>query len=415
MHARSIRRLGLVAAAAALVVALAIPLIALSSSAPPGGQEHKRHPGAKALTTAKSGLRDKVPQFERDPSYPQPLPNNWAWGGAGWAQADARDHVWFFHRPLAVPAADIAAGRIPAPPVVELDRDGDFVRGWGGPAWVLPWFTGSFGQTGQYPADTPPEHGIYVDSDRNVWVTGHGSLVLKLTRNGRLLLTIGQFDQTGGSNSTTLLGNPTDMYVDTKANEVYVADGYLNRRVIVFDSETGAYKRHWGAYGNVPDDGPPELYLPGRPLPQQFFVLHCIDVSHDGLVYVCDRQRNRIQVFTKSGRLVKEVVHTRTRPRAAASRSWDPSGTRPSRAPASARQLARAFRRSRAGVPVRHGSPGGEDLPSPDARVPRRVRGRRGPRPDHRQRRQHLHRGKGEVRADRLRQGRRVGRAVTRR
>ena len=281
-----------------------------TSSAPPGGQEHKRHPGAKALTTAKSGLRDKVPQFERDPSYPQPLPNNWAWGGAGWAQADARDHVWFFHRPLAVPAADIAAGRIPAPPVVELDRDGDFVRGWGGPAWVLPWFTGSFGQTGQYPADTPPEHGIYVDSDRNVWVTGHGSLVPKLTRNGRLLLTIGQFDQTGGSNSTTLLGNPTDMYVDTKANEVYVADGYLNRRVIVFDSETGAYKRHWGAYGNVPDDGPPELYLPGRPLPQQFFVLHCIDVSHDGLVYVCDRQRNRIQVFTKSGRLVKEVVHT---------------------------------------------------------------------------------------------------------
>ncbi len=209
-----------------------------------------------------------------------------------------------------MPAADIAAGRIPAPPVVELDRDGDFVRGWGGPAWVLPWFTGSFGQTGQYPADTPPEHGIYVDSDRNVWVTGHGSVVLKLTRNGRLLLTIGQFDQTGGSNSTTLLGNPTDMYVDTKANEVYVADGYLNRRVVVFDSETGAYKRHWGAYGNVPDDGPPELYLPGLPLPQQFFVLHCIDVSHDGLVYVCDRQRNRIQVFTKSGRFVKEVVHT---------------------------------------------------------------------------------------------------------
>lgn len=101
-----------------------------------------------------------------------------------------------------------------------------------------------------------------MDSDRNVWVTGHGSVVLKFTRNGRLLLTIGKFDQTGGSNSRTLLGNPTDMYVDTKANEVYVADGYLNRRVVVFDSETGAYKRHWGAYGNVPDDGPPELYLP---------------------------------------------------------------------------------------------------------------------------------------------------------
>jgi hypothetical protein len=180
----------------------------------------------------------------------------------------------------------------------------------GGAAWLSPWYTGTFGDSGTYPADTPPEHGLFVDADNDVWTTGHGSVVYKFSRNGRLLLTIGRFGQTGGSNSMTLLGNPTDVYVDTKANEAFVADGYLNRRVVVFDSETGAYKRHWGAYGNVPDDGPPELYRPGQPLPQQFFVLHCIDVAKDGLVYVCDRQRNRIQVFTKAGKFVKEAVHT---------------------------------------------------------------------------------------------------------
>ena len=308
MHARTIRHRGLIAAAVALLVALAVSLAALSAPAQAAAKQQPR--GAKAMLKGTSGLRDKVPQFTRDLSYPKPLPNNWAWGGAAWVQADTRDHVWVFHRPLAVPAMDIMAGKIPAPAVIELDEDGDFVRGWGGAVWVNPWFVGSFGQTGTYPADTPPEHGIYVDSDRNVWVTGGGNLVLKFTRNGRLLLTIGQFGQTGGSNSTTLLGNPTDIYVDTKANEVFVSDGYLNRRVVVFDSETGAYKRHWGAYGNVPDDGPPELYQQGQPLPRQFFVLHCIDVSKDGLVYVCDRQRNRTQVFTKSGRFVKEVVHT---------------------------------------------------------------------------------------------------------
>ena len=308
MHSRSIRPRDLIVVIAALVVALAVSLAALTAPAQAGTKQH--HRGAKAVAKGKSDLRNKVPQFTRDLSYPKPLPNNWAWGAAAWAEADSRDHVWFFSRPLAVPAIDIVAGRIPAPPVIELDEDGDFVRGWGGSPWLNPWFVGSFGQTGEYPADTPPEHGLFVDADRNVWLNGHGSVVLKFNRNGRLLLTIGQFGQTGGSNSTTLLGNPTDMYVDTKANEVYVSDGYVNRRVVVFDSETGAYKRHWGAYGNVPDDGPPELYQPGQPLPRQFFVAHCIDVSRDGLVYVCDRQRNRVQVFTKGGTFVKEVVHT---------------------------------------------------------------------------------------------------------
>ena len=187
------------------------------------------------------------------------------------------------------------------------------MRGWGGPAWVQPWFA-TASPLPDYPIGTPAEHGIYVNNDDNVWVTGSGHIVLKFTRSGRLLLQIGKFNQTGGSNDTTLLGNPTDMAVDTKRNEVYVSDGYLNRRVIVFDSETGAYKRHWGAYGNVPDDGPAELYEPGKPLPKQFFIVHGIQLSKDGLLYVSDRQRDRIQVFRKDGTFVSETLVDETAP-----------------------------------------------------------------------------------------------------
>jgi outer membrane protein assembly factor BamB len=210
-------------------------------------------------------------------------------------------------RPLSVPPAELAAGKIPAPPVIELDRQGNFVRGWGGPQWVQPWFKTAT-PLPDYPTGTPPEHGIYVDAKDNVWLTGSGHIVLKFTPAGRLLLQIGRFGETGGSNDTTLLGNPTDVAVDTKRHEVFVSDGYLNRRVIAFDSETGAYKRHWGAYGNVPNDDPPQLYEPGKPLPTQFFIVHGIQLSKDGLLYVSDRQRDRVQVFREDGTFVREAV-----------------------------------------------------------------------------------------------------------
>jgi DNA-binding beta-propeller fold protein YncE len=257
----------------------------------------------------KPAAKSQVPSFKLDTSWPKALPNNWVFGGASSVAADKHGHIWVLSRPLSVPAAELAAGKIPSPPVIELDQEGNFVRGWGGPQWVQPWFK-TPDPLPDYPEGVPPEHGIYVDNDDNVWLTGGGHIVLKFSRSGELLLQIGEFGKSAGSNDDGLLGNPNDVAVDTKRNEVYVADGYLNRRAIVFDSETGEYKRHWGAYGNVPDDGPPELYQPGQPLPRQFFVAHCIDVSNDGLVYVCDRQRNRVQVFTKDGEFVKEVVHT---------------------------------------------------------------------------------------------------------
>ena len=154
------------------------------------------------------------------------------------------------------------------------------------------------------------EHGIVVDHKGFVWLSGNAdndSALLKFTKDGKFVLAIGKIAPSGGSNDTTLLGKPADMDVDAAANEIYVADGYGNRRVIVFDTETGAYKRHWGAYGKKPDDAKTPKYDPAAPVAQQFGnPVHCVKVSKDGFVYVCDRTNNRIQVFKKDGTFVTE-------------------------------------------------------------------------------------------------------------
>jgi hypothetical protein len=154
------------------------------------------------------------------------------------------------------------------------------------------------------------EHGIFIDKEDNVWLAGNDPSdhqVLKFTPEGKFLQQIGKAGSTGGSNSPTQLGRPAQMVIDEDANELYVADGYLNRRIVVFDSKTGAYKRHWGAYGNKPNDDKRPPYSPLGPLSQQFSnPVHCVRLAHDGLVYVCDRANDRIQVFRKDGSFVKE-------------------------------------------------------------------------------------------------------------
>ncbi len=176
---------------------------------------------------------------------------------------------------------------------------------------------------GSYP------HGIYVDHLDNVWVGGgiHQHHVLKFTQDGELLLQIGEIDRTGGSNSEELLGGPTDMVVDPETNEIYISDGYVNRRVIVFDAETGEYRRHWGAYGEEPHDEPLDfdnLGSDGIDTARQFRgAVHGIIISHDGLVYVTDRENNRIQVFQKDGTFVEEVL-VRPETRSTGS-TWDMS------------------------------------------------------------------------------------------
>ena len=188
---------------------------------------------------------------------------------------------------------------VAAPPVLEFDAQGKLVQGWGRARWTTV-------------ADWPRNpHGIFVDHNDFVWVgTYMHHRVMKFTRDGKLLMTIGQYDKNGGSNDTTLLGGPAGIWVDPKTNEVYIADGYSNRRVIVFDGATGKYLRHWGAYGEKPDDTEkfdPKTMVSGA-LPKQFSTVHGITGSKDGKIYVADRRGNRIQVFDHQGKFLAEKV-----------------------------------------------------------------------------------------------------------
>jgi DNA-binding beta-propeller fold protein YncE len=155
------------------------------------------------------------------------------------------------------------------------------------------------------------EHGVHVDDDGNVWTGTNardGGQVLKFTREGKFLLQIGHARRSKGSNDLESLGAPAGLEIDGAANELYVADGYVNRRVIVFDATTGAYKRHWGAYGKAPSDDRTPSYDPARPPSAQFGnPVHCVRLSNEGLVYVCDRINNRVQVFRKDGTFVSEM------------------------------------------------------------------------------------------------------------
>jgi DNA-binding beta-propeller fold protein YncE len=266
-------------------------------------------PLAFVLALASPAGAQTVPQFQVDPFWPKPLPNNWIFGQVASVAVGPNDHVWIYQRPRSLSEDEKGATLTPprnkccapAPSVLEFDADGNFIKGWGGPG-DKPWVVN--------------EHGITVDRKGFVWLGGNGendSAVFKYSGDGKLVLTIGKIGPSGGSNDTTLLGRPADIQIDEDAHEVYIADGYGNHRVIVFDSETGAYKRHWGAYGKKPSDDKPPKYDPAAPPSQQFAnPVHCAKVSRDGFVYVCDRTNNRIQVFKKDGSYVTEWFYDKS-------------------------------------------------------------------------------------------------------
>ena len=244
-----------------------------------------------------------VPQYKVDPFWPKPLPGNWIWGQVSSVAVDSRDHVWVLHRPATLLDEDKGVQQnpplnrccMPAPAVVEFDQDGNYIQGWGGPEHGYDW--------------PKNEHGIHVDWQGNVWISGNDPAdhhILKFTRDGKFMLQIGKPGKSAGSNSRTQLGRPAAIESDAAANEIYVGDGYGNRRVIVFDATTGAYKRHWGAYGAVPSDDKVPPYKPGAEPSKQFGNPHCVRRTRDGLVYVCDRPNNRYQVFRSDGTFVRE-------------------------------------------------------------------------------------------------------------
>jgi DNA-binding beta-propeller fold protein YncE len=252
-----------------------------------------------------SAFAQDAPTFRPDPFWPKALPDNWILGQVAGIATDRNDHIWIVHRPGTLLDDEKGAMQSPpatkcckaAPPIMEFDPDGHLLRSWGGPGQGYDW--------------PKTEHGIFVDRAGNVWTAGNGKedhQILKFTLDGKFLMQIGKPGSNGGSNSQTQLGQPAHMVLDEPAGELYVADGYLNRRIVVFDAGTGDYKRHWGAYGTrTPIDEKLPSYSPGAPLSKSFGnPVHCVRLSNDGLVYVCDRVNDRIQVFRKDGSFVKE-------------------------------------------------------------------------------------------------------------
>jgi hypothetical protein len=252
------------------------------------------------------GASVQAPRFEVDPLWPKPLPNNWLLGWTIGVWADEQDYVWIIHRGASgLNKNEIGAEVNPpiaeccrtAPPVLVFDPEGNLVRAWGGPGPGYEW--------------PQSNHGIHVDYKGNVWIGGNGekdAQILKFTKDGKFLLQVGHFGKNGGSNDPENFGRPAKIWVDPKTNEAYIADGYLNKRVAVIDADTGKMKRYWGAYGNKPDDTNLGPYDPEAPPAQQFRnPVHCIERANDGLVYVCDRQNDRVQVFQADGIFVKEA------------------------------------------------------------------------------------------------------------
>jgi len=262
--------------------------------------------GQSRLSASLAQPAVQAPAFEVDPFWPKPLPNGWVIGSTIGVGVDSRDHVFIIHRQQTLNArTEIGAAQdpptgsccAPAPPVLEFDPEGNLVNSWGGEGEGYAW-----------PASN---HGISIDHLDNVWIGGNGqgdSHILKFGHDGKFLQQIGVPGRPANSLSRDSFGRVAKISFDSKANEAYVSDGYGNKRVAVLDMNTGAVKRFWGAYGNVPSDSNLGPYDPDAPLAQQFRnPVHCAEPTNDGLVYVCDRPNNRIQVFTTAGKFVKEA------------------------------------------------------------------------------------------------------------
>jgi DNA-binding beta-propeller fold protein YncE len=280
---------------------------------------------------AQAPTASRVPVFEVDPAWPK-LPNNWVVGHVASVAVDRRDHVWMLHRPNTIPEDRRSHA---APPVLEFDATGKFVNAWGGPGNGYDW--------------PDSEHGIAVDYKDNVWIGGSApiapslrnlddDMLVKFDNKGKFLLQIGGRSVSKGNADTKNVHQSADVFVWPKTNEAFVADGYGNRRVIVFDADTGAFKRQWGAFSNAPIDVPPAprgggaggargganpadgrgaapaLDTEGNGSPQFGGPVHAVKVSNDGLVYVADRPNRRVQVFTPDGKYVTQTFINRSGP-----------------------------------------------------------------------------------------------------
>src|SRR3984893_1035978 len=249
-----------------------------------------------------------LPMFEVDPAWPK-IPAKWKVGDASSFAVDAQDNVWLLHppRPLKPEQAAMAA-----PPVMVFDPAGNNLKAWGGAGNGYEW--------------PEREHGIHIDYKGFVWLGGNNcptnglpglkpvadDQLLKFTPDGKFVMQIGHSNKSQGNADTQNLHRAADVWVHPPTNELFVADGYGNHRVAVFEASTGAFKRMWGAFGNKPvDDDHCDVVapksFPDGPGPQNFSTVHAIRVARDGTVYVADRENRRVQMFTTDGRFVKQL------------------------------------------------------------------------------------------------------------
>ena len=218
------------------------------------------------------------PTFTVDPTWPKTLPQGWNWVRADTAmrgsdvlgiRADRNDHIWVTNRGT----------------IAEYDPNGNLLQSW------------NASRPGDGSRQYGAIHGMFIDREGNVWTTGRENhVVLKFSKTGQLLQVIGVYDETNGSDDKERMGRPAEIWLDDDTKELFVADGYTNHRVVVFDSQTGKYLRHWGA------DGKPPCDLPRAECPNlQYQTPHGIVGSRDGLIYVADRTNSRVQVFDHMG------------------------------------------------------------------------------------------------------------------
>ena len=285
--------------------------------------------------------KPEAPRFEVDPMWPKPLPHHWILGMTVGVSVDAQDHIWIVHRPDSLEYWETYAEQqpaigdccAPAPPVLEFDQEGNLINSWGGPGegyeWPcvharyfhrpgrqrLDWRQRARAQVAPGGSVCPGRPRPQAPQPPNPGAPYHDCMILKFTPQGKFLMQIGKAGQSKGSNDLENLQGPAKMWFDQAAQEIYVADGYGNRRVIVFDYETGKYKRHWGAYGHTPNDEGFGTYTTPIEGDQQFRnPVHCAVLSNDRQLYVCDRINNRIQIFNPQGVFQKEFYYyTRTR------------------------------------------------------------------------------------------------------
>jgi DNA-binding beta-propeller fold protein YncE len=258
---------------------------------------------AQAAAQARS-----MPMFEVDKAWPK-KPANMKFGDVSSIAIDANDNAWVLTRPRTLKGDD---AKMAASPITIFDAAGNYVRGWGGNGNGYEW--------------PEREHGILIDSKGFVWVGGNScpsnglpglkpvadDQLLKFTQDGKFVMQIGHSNQSKGNADTNNLHRPADAQLYPATNELFVADGYGNHRVAVFDADSGKFKRMWGAFGNKPVDADSCEVISyktfAEPGPQQLSVVHAIRVSKDGTVYVADRENRRVQSFTKDGKFIKQLM-----------------------------------------------------------------------------------------------------------